>query len=107
MQSVDKIYVWPASKMVGTIFAILGFVVAILFIILLLVSVSLLNSVLGGGSASKTFIEGTSTVVMVLVSLLLFPILFGVFGMVGTMILTLIYNAIAFVYGGIKFDLGR
>ena len=108
MQSINKIDVWSASKMAGIIFAVIGLVMAILIIILLFAGVGLLNSILGSASgAGKTLIEGTSTAVISLITLLLIPIFFAFFGMISTMIFTAIYNSIASLFGGVQVDLGR
>ena len=84
------------ARIFGTLYAIIGFFIGALFSLLALI----------GSSASQTTTanRGVVTAAVGVASVILFPLIYGAFGFVSTLVIAWLYNLLAAFVGGIQID---
>jgi hypothetical protein len=92
---VKRIVPLSLAKICGILYAIGGFVGGCIFSLV----------ALAGGFSSDTAGAGAFGVVVGAGAIIIFPILYGCLGFIGTLIVAWIYNAMAGVVGGIELDI--
>ncbi len=89
-----------AAKIAGVLYALIGLCMGALFSLVAVV----------GGMATPSGADGAAFpgplagAIFGAGSIILFPVLYGMFGFVGTLITALLYNAVAGVVGGVEID---
>ncbi len=89
VKSIDAL---SAGKLLGTLYALLGLIVGAFMSL-----IALLGAAVGGDAALGRFVGGVGAIVII-------PILYGVMGFIGGLIGALLYNVVAGMVGGIRFD---
>lgn len=87
---VKKIGVLSAAQMLGCLYAALGLIVGGFFSIF-----ALAGAAAGGGEGLPAMLFGVLSVIVI-------PIIYGVMGFIGGIIMAVLYNLIATVAGGIE-----
>jgi hypothetical protein len=90
---LKRVDILSAGKVMGVMYAILGFIGAGIFFVI---------SMLGFSLAPK---EGAAMpMAMVAVACVLVPVLYGVLGFIGGLLMALIYNVVASLVGGLELE---
>ncbi len=97
---IRRFDVWSVSKMMAVMYAILGFLVGLIYAFFLF---------LFGAAAAASGDEGAGAAVAVMGGLgvgvvILFPILYGLLGLIGGALSTWLYNVLAGRLGGVRFE---
>jgi len=89
-----RIGVFSAAKLFGLIYAVVGLVIGAIFSFF-----SLLGSAFSSGSGLESgfFAFGASAIIV-------FPIMYGIIGFVGTAILTWLFNIFVGITGGLELE---
>jgi hypothetical protein len=89
---IRSVGIFSVAKMMGALYAMLGLIVGGLFALVSLAGVQ----VEGGGPM----------VAFGVFSLILFPLMYGILGFIGGLIMAFLYNIVASMVGGIELELG-
>jgi hypothetical protein len=97
---IRRIGVWSVSRLYGALSAAIGLLIGACFALVTTIggmvgSTRDSGSVLGSGGAGAMFGAG---------AIVLFPVLYGVLGLVGGAIGALLYNLFAGMFGGIELE---
>ncbi len=92
---LKSIGVFSMAKMLGALYATIGFLIGLLFALL---------SVVGAGIADSGS-EGLLALVFGVGAVIILPVFYGVLGFVGGAVLSALYNLIAGMAGGIELNL--
>jgi hypothetical protein len=98
-QTLTKIHVWPAARTAGILYACLGLIGGVLVAI-----TSLLLRTLGEKPTDGTDLAFAS-VILGFGAIVILPIVYGIFGLVIGALAAAIYNVIAALTGGLRFEL--
>jgi len=93
---LKSIGVFSMAKMLATLYAVIGFLIGLIFALLSMVGAGLASS--DGGGAFFGLIFGVGAVIIL-------PILYGFFGFIGGALMSALYNLIAGMAGGIELEL--
>lgn len=100
--TIRRFGVFSVAKMYGLLAFVFGLLIGVIYgLIFILMGVGM-ASIAPGNDA---MFGGVSTVVVGILMMIGFPIFYGVLGFIGGAIGALIYNAMAGIIGGVKFDL--
>ena len=94
MIQVKRLGVLSLGKMLGLLYALLGFIIGLIFSCVSLVGSVAMISELGG--------EGAFGLLFGIGSIVLFPIFYGVIGFIAGLLVAFLYNIIARFVGGIE-----
>lgn len=94
---LKSIGVLSCGKMMGLVYAILGLLVGGFFALFSLAGVAMQQAQAGNGPMLPFMGAGVAAVII-------FPILYGIIGFIGGIILALLYNAVANIAGGLELD---
>ncbi len=94
LKTIKKIHVVPFALTIGVIEAVIGLIVGILMFLL----IGLLSTIPGFNQTGSMMLGGG------IVLLVTYPILFFIIGFIGGAIISVVYNLIAPVTGGIKVE---
>jgi hypothetical protein len=94
MLHIKKVGVLSLGKMMGMLYALLGLIFGSIF-----TCISLIGS---AAVMSEVGIEGAAGMVFGLGAIIIFPLMYGVIGFIGGIIVGLLYNLIAGMAGGIE-----
>lgn len=100
--TIKRFGVFSVAKMYGLVTFVVGFIVGVIYGLILIVFGAAISA-FGPGRDATT--GGVSTVVMGIIMMIAFPIMYGILGFIGGAIGALIYNIMAGVVGGVKFEL--
>jgi len=100
--TIRRFGVISVAKMYGLLMFIFGLVFGVIYGLILIVFGAAISALGPGGDATA---GGVSTVVMGIAMMIGLPIFYGVLGFIMGTIGALIYNAVAGIIGGIKFEL--
>lgn len=92
---LKSIGVFSLAKMMGTLYAILGLIVGMIFALL---------SVVGAGFAGSGS-EGTFALVFGVGAVFILPVFYGVLGFLAGAVVSALYNVIAGMAGGVELNL--
>jgi len=92
---LKSIGVFSMAKMLGALYATIGFLIGLLFALL---------SVVGAGIADSGS-EGLLALVFGVGAVIILPVFYGVLGFIGGALLSALYNLIAGMAGGIELNL--
>jgi|TARA_B100002003_G_C13875154_1_gene427591 hypothetical protein len=92
---LKSIGVFSMAKMMGALYATAGFLVGLLFALM---------SVVGAGFAD-TGAEGFLALVFGVGAVIIFPVFYGVMGFLAGALMSVIYNFVAGVAGGVELNL--
>jgi hypothetical protein len=101
--TIKRFGVISIAKMYGLLMFIFGLVFGVIYGLILIVFGAAISALGPGGS--DTTAGGVSTVVMGIAMMIGLPIFYGVLGFIMGAIGALIYNAVAGIIGGVKFEL--
>ncbi len=97
MVELKKIDILSTALMTGFLYLVIGLIIGLIFGCFVLIGLAGLNSTFDGAFD----FSGIGALVFVCAM----PIIYGIIGFIGGVILALAYNIIASVVGGIKFEL--
>lgn len=100
--TIKRFGVFSVAKMYGLVTFVVGFIVGVIYGLILIVFGAAISALGPGRDATA---GGVSTVVMGIIMMIAFPIMYGLLGFIGGAIGALIYNIMAGVVGGVKFEL--
>ena len=100
--TIKRFGVISVAKMYGLLMFIFGLIFGVIYGLILIVFGAAISA-LGPGSDATA--GGVSTVVMGIAMMIGLPIFYGILGFIMGAIGALIYNAVAGIIGGIKFEL--
>ena len=99
--TIRRFGVFSVAKMYGLLLFVFGIIIGVIYgLIFIVLGASM--SALGPRDATA---GGISTVVMGIILMIAIPIFYGVLGFIAGAIGALIYNAMAGIIGGVKFEL--
>jgi len=101
--TIRRFGVISIAKMYGLLMFIFGLVFGVIYGLILIVFGAAISALGPGGSDAAA--GGVSTVVMGIAMMIGLPIFYGVLGFIMGAIGALIYNAVAGIIGGVKFEL--
>ncbi len=96
--TLKRIGVLSLGLMAGGIYASIGLIIGFFFTVLSLLGSAMSMMDQGGGEAAFGFLFGIGAIVI-------FPILYGILGFIGGMLVALFYNLIAKFLGGVEIEL--
>jgi hypothetical protein len=94
---IKSVGVLSVGKVLGCVYAVLGLIIGGLFS-----SISLATDVAEGGHA-----QGPAAVLSGVGAIILLPIVYGVVGFIGGIIVAALYNVVASIVGGIAIEFHR
>jgi len=100
--TIRRFGVISVAKMYGLLMFIFGLVFGVIYGLILIVFGAAISAMAPGRDATA---GGVSTVVMGVAMMIGLPIFYGVLGFIMGAIGALIYNAVAGIIGGVKFEL--
>jgi hypothetical protein len=100
--TIKRFGVFSVAKMYGLLLFVFGLVIGVIYGLILIVFGAAMSSL---GPGNDALAGGVSTVVMGVIMMIALPIMYGVFGFIGGAIGALIYNVMAGIIGGVKFEL--
>ena len=100
--TIRRFGVISVAKMYGFLMFIFGLIFGVLYGLMLIIFGAAISAMAPGRDATA---GGVSTVVMGIAMMIGLPLFYGVLGFIMGAIGALIYNAVAGVIGGIKFEL--
>jgi hypothetical protein len=100
--TIKRFGVISIAKMYGLLMFIFGLVFGVIYGLILIVFGAAITALTPNSDATA---GGVSTVVMGLAMMIGFPIFYGILGLIMGAIGALIYNAVAGIIGGVKFEL--
>jgi hypothetical protein len=93
---LKSIGVFSMAKMMGTLYAVVGFILGSIFALLSIVGAGFASQEAGGAFWGLIFGVG---------GVIILPIFYGVFGFIGGALMSALYNFIAAMAGGVELDL--
>ena len=93
---LKSIGVFSMAKMLGTLYAVIGFIIGLLFALLSMIGAGFASQ--DGGGAFIGLIFGVGGIIIL-------PVFYGVLGFIGGALMSALYNFIAGMAGGIELDL--
>lgn len=99
--TIRRFGVVSVGKMYGLLMFIMGLIIGVIYGLIFIV----FGAAASLGSTNDATVAGVSSVVIGLGMMIGIPIMYGFLGFIIGMIMALIYNAVAGIIGGIKFEL--
>ena len=100
--TIKRFGVFSVAKMYGLLMFVFGLIIGVIYGLIFIIMGASMASIAPRDEAT---IGGLSTVAIGIVMMIGIPIFYGVLGFIGGIIGALIYNALAGVVGGVKFEL--
>lgn len=100
--TIKRFGVFSVAKMYGLLMFVAGLIIGVIYGLFLIIFGAAMSSLAPGNEAMA---GGISTVVMGVIMMIALPIMYGLFGFIGGAIGALIYNIMAGIIGGVKFEL--
>lgn len=100
--TIRRFGVFSVAKMYGLLMFIFGLIFGVLYGLFFIIFGAAMSAMGGGGDATA---GGASSVVIGIVMMIAIPVMYGFIGFVMGAIGALVYNALAGMIGGVKFDL--
>jgi hypothetical protein len=100
--TIRRFGVWSVAKMYGLLMFVFGLIVGVIYGLVFIIMGASMAAIAPGRDAQA---GGVSTVVIGVVLMIGIPIMYGILGVIGGAIASLIYNAMAGIIGGVKFEL--
>ena len=97
MQEIKKIDIISLAKIEGALGAVIGFIVGIIF--------ALIGTAFMGFSEMAGDIPGASGLFFGVAAIIFLPIVYGIVGFIGGLIVAFLYNVVAGWVGGIEIEL--
>jgi hypothetical protein len=101
-REIKKVDPTSLGKVLGVLYALLGFIIGLFFAAFGSIFSGLMNSVGGDEASTSTF----STLFGV-GSIIFFPIFYGIIGLIGGVLMGFLYNLVAGWVGGVKMEVGE
>lgn len=95
---VKKIGVASAGKMLGALYAVIGLIIGVIFALLSLLGAGMEAALGESGDA------GFFGAIFGLGAIVIFPVIYGVMGFIGGLIMAVVYNLVASFAGGIRLE---
>ncbi len=92
---LKSIGVFSLAKMLGTLYAVIGFLIGLLFALLSVLGAGIADS---GGGGALGLVFGVGAVIIL-------PVFYGVAGFVGGALMSALYNLVAGMAGGVELNL--
>jgi hypothetical protein len=92
--TITRIAPFPAAKVVAVLYASLGLFAGAIF------SLAALSGFMGTANPGRPF----ASILFGGGSLIVLPIMYGIFGFIGTLLMTAVYNLVAGAIGGIEVE---
>ncbi|HEX6043355.1 MAG TPA: hypothetical protein VFZ22_02615 [Pyrinomonadaceae bacterium] len=100
--TIKRFGVFSVAKMYGLLMFVAGLIIGVIYGVILIVFGAAITGLSPGEGAAAS---GVSTVVLGIIMMIALPITYGLFGFIGGAIGALIYNVMAGIIGGVKFEL--
>jgi hypothetical protein len=100
--TIRRFGVWSVAKMYGLLMFVFGLIIGVIYGLVFIIMGASMAAIAPGRDATA---GGVSTVVIGIVLMIGIPIMYGILGVIGGSIGALIYNAMAGIIGGVKFEL--
>ena len=100
--TIKRFGVFSVAKMYGLLAFVFGLLIGVIYGLIFIVMGASMFALSPGRDATP---GGVSTVVIGIVFMIAFPIIYGILGFFAGAIGELIYNAMAGIIGGVKFEL--
>ena len=100
--TIKRFGVWSVAKMHGILWFIFGLIIGVIYGLFFIIFGAAMSLTPEGEAAAAA---GMSSVVAGVVFMVVIPVFYGVLGVIGGAIGALVYNALAGIIGGIKFEL--
>ena len=100
--TIKRFGVISVAKIYGLLLFVVGLIIGVIYGLILILFGAAMTAVGPGRDAAA---GGISTVVIGIIMMIAIPLFYGVLGFISGAIGALIYNAVAGVIGGIKFEL--
>ena len=101
--TIRRFGVISVAKMYGFLLFAVGLIVGVLYGLFFIIFGAAMMAMTPGGKDMAA--GGVSTLVIGIVMMITFPIMYGILGFISGIIVALIYNALAGIIGGVKFEL--
>ena len=101
--TIRRFGVISVAKMYGLLTFVMGLIIGVIYGLFFIIFGAAMSAIAPGGRDAAT--GGISSVVIGIVMMIGIPIMYGLFGFIAGAIGALIYNAVAGIIGGIKFEL--
>lgn len=100
--TIRRFGVFSVAKMYGLLAFVFGVIIGVIYGLFFIIMGASMASL---GPGNEAAFGGISTVVIGVLMMIGIPIMYGLMGFLGGAIGALIYNAVAGIIGGVKFDL--
>ena len=94
---IRRVGIGSVVKVSGVLYALLGLVMGLCFALFAMVG-------LGAAAASKDEVPGWLGSIFGIGAIVIFPIMYGVLGVIGGVIMAALYNLVASITGGLEID---
>ena len=103
--TIKRFGVISVAKMYGLLTFILGLIFGVIYGLFFILFGAAMSAFTSGTSAEGAAVSGVSSVVIGVLFMIGFPIAYGFMGFIAGAIGALIYNGVAGIVGGVKFEL--
>ena len=100
--TIKRFGVFSVAKMQALLGFVLGLIIGVIYGLIFIIMGASMAAI---APREEAAFGGVSTVVIGVIMMIGIPLFYGVLGFIGGLIAALIYNAMAGIIGGIKFDL--
>ena len=94
---IRRVGIGSVVKVSGVLYALLGFVMGLCFALFAMVG-------LGAAAATNDEVPGWLGSIFGIGAIVIFPIMYGVLGVIGGVIMAALYNLVASITGGLEID---
>ena len=101
--TIRRFGVISVAKMYGLLLFVMGLIIGVIYGLFFIIFGAAMSAIAPGGRDAAA--GGISSVVIGIVMMIAIPIMYGLFGFIAGAIGALIYNAVAGIIGGVKFEL--
>ena len=101
--TIRRFGVISVAKIYGLLLFIVGLIIGVIYGLIFILFGAAMTAIAPGGRDAAA--GGISTVVIGIIMMIAIPVMYGLLGFISGAIGALIYNAVAGIIGGIKFDL--
>ncbi|HEU4434703.1 MAG TPA: hypothetical protein VFR51_15065 [Pyrinomonadaceae bacterium] len=100
--TIRRFGVFSVAKMQALIGFVLGLIIGVIYGLIFIIMGASMAAI---APREEAAFGGVSTVVLGVIMMVAIPLFYGILGFIGGMIAALIYNAMAGLIGGVKFEL--
>ena len=100
---IKRVGVMSVAKIMGALYGLLGLIIGVPFGLIMMLGMG--AAMMGAGHSDSSAMGAGVGVGMGLVMMILFPIFYGVLGMIGGLIMGALYNLAAGYMGGVEIDI--